>query len=119
MVAHVVRPALRSFAIALPVLAVLICLPCIARGQLAGEKAEGTAGEKVGEKAADKPASNLPLGKVVLFSSGVGFFEHSGEVQGDAHVEFKFNIEDINDLLKSIVIVNAAWLQLNFVLPGW
>lgn len=52
--------------------------------------------------AEDKPGS-LPLKKVVLFNSGVGFFEHAGQVSGDATVDLKFNVDDVNDLLKSLV----------------
>ena len=46
----------------------------------------------------------LPLEKVVLFTSGVGFFQHGGKVDGDAQVEMAFKSEQINDLLKSMVL---------------
>ena len=39
-----------------------------------------------------------------MFNSGVGFFDRQGTVEGDAEVELKFNIGDINDLLKSMVV---------------
>jgi len=56
-------------------------------------------------QAADPPGSaELPLEKVVLFSSGVGFFEREGRVEGDAQVELKFRVDDVNDLLKSMVV---------------
>ena len=42
--------------------------------------------------AADDKSAELPLKRVVLFSSGVGFFEHNGQVNGDAKVELKFNV---------------------------
>ena len=41
---------------------------------------------------------------MALFSSGVGFFEHDGEVTGDAHVDLQFKVQDIDDLLKSMVL---------------
>ena len=53
--------------------------------------------------AADEKAS-IPLQRVVLFNSGVGFFEHNGSVEDDAKVEMRFNVRDINDLLKSMVV---------------
>lgn len=53
--------------------------------------------------AADAPVVDVPLRRVVLFTSGVGFFEHAGKVTGDCQVEMKFNASEINDLLKSIV----------------
>jgi len=50
----------------------------------------------------------LPLEKVELFTSGVGFFQHTGEVTGDASVEMSFKADEINDLLKSMVIEDAG-----------
>jgi len=52
--------------------------------------------------AAAEPA--LPLEKVVLFTSGVGYFQHAGEVTDDASVEMTFKAEEVNDLLKSMVV---------------
>jgi hypothetical protein len=52
----------------------------------------------------EKNPTDLPLTRVVMFSSGVGFYEHNGEMQGDGQVTLKFNVEDINDLLKSMVL---------------
>ena len=49
-------------------------------------------------------AAELPLTRVVLFTSGVGYFEREGAVQGDATVELTFRTEQINDLLKSLVV---------------
>ncbi len=54
--------------------------------------------------AKDKADDPLPLTKVVLFNSGVGFFQHAGEIEGDRRIELKFNVDDINDLLKSMVV---------------
>ncbi len=51
-----------------------------------------------------KPAVSLPLTRVVLFNSGVGYFSRSGEVEGDARVDLTFPESDINDLLKSMVL---------------
>lgn len=46
----------------------------------------------------------IPLQRVVMYSSGVGYFEHLGSISGDATVDLKFNVDDINDLLKSMVL---------------
>src|ERR1700722_12636155 len=46
----------------------------------------------------------LPIGQVVLFSSGVGYFQREGEVEGTARVDLSFPVTDINDLLKSMVL---------------
>ncbi len=50
------------------------------------------------------PAVQLPIGQVVLFSSGVGYFQREGEVHGNARIDLSFPVQDINDLLKSMVL---------------
>src|SRR4051794_20543625 len=46
----------------------------------------------------------LPVKRVVLFSSGVGYFQREGEVEGDARVDLTFPASDINDLIKSMTL---------------
>jgi hypothetical protein len=58
------------------------------------------------------------LKRVVLFSSGVGFFERSGQVQDNAQVEMKFKLGDINDLLKSMVVQDLDGGQVSTVTYG-
>ncbi len=48
--------------------------------------------------------SQLPIAQVVLFSSGVGYFQREGIVEGDARVDLSFDVRDINDLIKSMVL---------------
>ncbi len=59
--------------------------------------------------------AGLPLERVVLFSSGVGYFEHAGEVEGDARVELSFREDDVNDLLKSMVVRDYGGGQIGSV----
>jgi len=68
--------------------------------------------------AADEKPSPLPLKKVVLFNSGVGFFEHKADVEGDAKVDLKFNVGDINDLLKSMVLQDLGGGKVSTVTYG-
>lgn len=49
-------------------------------------------------------AADLPLSRVVLFSSGVGYFEREGQVQGDTTLDLTFRTAQVNDILKSLVI---------------
>jgi hypothetical protein len=46
----------------------------------------------------------LPLSRVVLFSSGVGYFQRDGQVEGNTSLELSFRAADVNDLLKSLVL---------------
>jgi hypothetical protein len=67
----------------------------------------------------DKPTEpKVPVKRVVLFSSGVGFFEHIGKVDGDATVDLKFNVEDVNDLLKSMVLQDLDGGKISTVTYG-
>lgn len=49
-------------------------------------------------------SARLPLSEIILYSSGVGYFERIGEVEGRADVDLRFKVDDINDLLKSMVV---------------
>jgi hypothetical protein len=74
-----------------------------------------------GEKAADGAAAGegkLPIKRVVMFSSGVGYFQHQGMVEGDASVDLKFRVDNINDLLKSMVLEDRGGGQVSTVTYG-
>jgi hypothetical protein len=58
--------------------------------------------------AADAQQPELPLERVVMFTSGVGYYEHSATIDGDRKLELKFNVDDINDVLKSIVLEDSS-----------
>src|SRR6266700_640118 len=57
-----------------------------------------------GKPAPAKPDANVPVKVVVLFSSGVGYFEHAGSVTGEASTELRFKTNQINDILKSLLL---------------
>src|SRR5438552_3799762 len=74
-----------------------------------------------GQKAEDGSqggAAKLPTKRVVLFSSGVGYFQHQGKVDGDATIDLKFRVENINDLLKSMVLEDRGGGQISTVTYG-
>jgi hypothetical protein len=50
-----------------------------------------------------QPGLQLPVSQVILYSSGVGFFQREGEVVDNTRVDLTFDVSDINDLLKSMV----------------
>ena len=65
-----------------------------ARAQLAPDKKEQPVNQ----------AASVPVKAVVLFSSGVGYFEHYGAVKGSGSTELRFKTQQINDILKSLVL---------------
>jgi hypothetical protein len=57
-----------------------------------------------GARARPGEAAQLPLSKVVLFTSGVGYFQREGTVSGTTDLDLYFKTKDVNDLLKSLVV---------------
>jgi len=46
----------------------------------------------------------LPITRLMLFTTGVGFFEHAGVVDGDGELELTVPVEHMDDLLQSLVV---------------
>jgi hypothetical protein len=67
-----------------------------------------TAQPTVKELLATPPQSNLPITQVILFNSGVGYFQRECEITGNAQLELAFPVSDINDLLKSLVLQDTG-----------
>jgi len=80
----------------------LVGLTTIAPAQSARDAAPAAAATP-GNAPADQQA-NLPVRQVVLYSSGVGYFEHFGAVQGNGSTKLMFKTQQINDILKSLVL---------------
>jgi hypothetical protein len=64
------------------------------------------AGSKLRAQEAAPPS--LPLRDVALFSSGVGYFQREGRIQGRTTVPLSFRSEQVNDILKSLVLLDPA-----------
>lgn len=55
-------------------------------------------------RAAAPDPTEVPVQKVVLFSSGVGYMEHGGKIEDNTTAELRFKAAQINDILKSLVL---------------
>ena len=73
-----------------------------------GESAPTDAPAKPGKPTDLKPAVTLPISQVILFNSGVGHFTRSGDIEGDARVDLSFPENDINDLIKSMTLIDKS-----------
>src|SRR5262245_34223376 len=71
--------------------------------------------EKETETGKSPTAAQLPIGQVVLFSSGVGYFQREGFVEGNQRIDLTFPIQDINDLIKSMTLRDLDGGQVNAV----
>src|SRR5690242_134059 len=53
-------------------------------------------------------AAKLPVRRVVLYKNGVGYFEHLGRVRGDQDVHIDFTSGQLNDVLKSLTVLDLS-----------
>jgi len=55
-----------------------------------------------------QPDAQLPLTAITLYRSGVGNFQRQGFVEGSAQVQLRFDTDQINDILKSMVLLDLG-----------
>jgi hypothetical protein len=53
-------------------------------------------------------AAKLPVKRVVLYKNGVGYFEHLGRVRGSGDLSIDFNSGQLNDVLKSLTVLDLG-----------
>jgi len=62
--------------------------------------------------------TTLPLSKIMLYSSGVGYFQHDGTVNNRTELDLRFNVSQINDILKSLVVQDFGGGKISTVTYG-
>lgn len=60
----------------------------------------------------------LPLSKIVLYSSGVGYFQHDGTIANRAQLDLRLHANQINDILKSLVVQDFGGGKVSTVTYG-
>ena len=60
----------------------------------------------------------LTLERVMLSSGGVGYFEYAAEIEGDAVLALRVRLDQVDDVLKSIVVYDDAGRVGQVHLPG-
>src|SRR6266699_4283522 len=94
----------------LPVLCLLLCC----HATLAQEKttptarSQNTEAANEGSEFANPSAVKLPIRRVVLYENGVGYFEHLGRVRGSQDVHVDFTSAQLNDVLKSLTVLDLS-----------
>ena len=53
-------------------------------------------------------AADLPIREVILYKHGVGYFERAGELRAGETARLDFKASDMNDVLKSLTIVDRS-----------
>src|SRR6188474_3701419 len=56
--------------------------------------------------AASQTPDSLPVRRVVLYKSGIGYFEHLGRVRGNQDVTIEFTSAQLDDVLKSMTALD-------------
>src|SRR2546421_6676002 len=62
--------------------------------------------------------AQLPVKRVVLYKNGVGYFEHVGQVQGNQDVGIPFTSGQLNDVLKSLTVLDLGGGRITGVAYG-
>jgi hypothetical protein len=92
---------MKSTAIVLMLL--LISPPLTAQSRPA--RRSGSAAQRAPALAA---AQSLPLRRVILYSNGVAYFERRGKVTGRAEINLSFKQSQVDDVLKSLVVLDLG-----------
>lgn len=62
-------------------------------------------------------AADLSLKRAILGSGGVGYFEYTADVEGDDTIIWRAQLDQVDDILKSIVVLDEAG-PASITLPG-
>src|SRR6266481_5756799 len=92
-------------------LCVFLLCSTIAFAQTSSEK---KGNPKIPETEAGRIAP-LPVKKVILYKNGVGYFEHTGRVWGNQDLRIEFTTAQLNDVLKSLTLVDLNGGRINAV----
>jgi len=83
-------------------LAVLVC------ANLAEAQSTRPARTAVSATAASPRTTTLPIRRVILYSNGVAYIERRGTVSGNAEVNLSFKQSQVDDVLKSMVVLDLG-----------
>jgi len=94
----------------LPVLCLsfLICHLSPAQEKTAANKPESAEAATEARESTNSSAGKLPVRRVVLYKNGVGYFEHLGHVRGSQDVHIDFTSAQLNDVLKSLTVLDLS-----------
>ena len=56
-------------------------------------------------------AADIPIREVILYKSGVGYFERAGQLSPGESARLDFKATDMNDVLKSLTLAGSQWRQ--------
>lgn len=63
-------------------------------------------------------AADLPLKRVVVTTSGLALYQHEGTIEGDEQVEISARLDRVDDMLKSLLVLDSKGELGGVSLPG-
>jgi hypothetical protein len=69
---------------------------------------QSVSGQSSNSSPAADSAARLPVTRVILYKNGVGYFEHAGQVRGSQDVNVDFTTAQLNDVLKSLTVLDLG-----------
>ena len=69
---------------------------------------QSSSGQDSDSASAAGSAARLPVTRVILYKNGVGYFEHAGQVRGSQDVNVDFTTAQLNDVLKSLTVLDLG-----------
>jgi hypothetical protein len=67
-----------------------------------------TAAERLSDTAQARASQTLPIRRVILYSNGVAYIERRGTVTGHAEIDLSFKQSQVDDVLKSMVVLDLG-----------
>ena len=94
----------------LPVLYLFVCCHLTSAQEKAtpASRTQNTEASNEAREYANPAAAKLPVRRVVLYKNGVGYFEHLGRVRGSQGVHIDFTSAQLNDVLKSLTVLDLS-----------
>ena len=92
-------------------LAVLLCAPhalAQRRQRPASPLSNTAAARAVADAPAQRAGQTLPIRRVILYSNGVAYIERRGTVAGRAEINLSFKQSQVDDVLKSMVVLDLG-----------
>src|SRR5712671_2438838 len=90
-------------------LSLLFCNPTPAQERaVSAAKPKNVEAANEARESANPTAAKLPVRRVVLYKNGVGYFEHLGRVRGSQDVHVDFTSAQLNDVLKSLTVLDLS-----------
>ena len=102
-------PTMKARLLTPALLALCLCAPAAnAQRRAAVKTAAAETVERTTGASAARNAQTLPIRRVILYSNGVAYIERRGTVTGHAEIDLSFKQSQVDDVLKSMVVLDLG-----------